>query len=248
MKGSKSASSKNSVESPPEIGEKIDLEGKSDNEIASKISRAYSEAKSSVDLAIRKVIICGLLLHTQKSKLKHGEFGRWLASNCPEISWKTACSWMKTARIACREMEVAPESTFDSVPLYEALQSPPSKLTPSAKDIRQKIFNFVDGRSQRSLTLSGRKIRETADSTSKKKNKDLPESIRSNSISLSKMEAKKLETQSKWKSIAHDLQNELQKKSFAFLDQPTLEEMHDLFKKTEAVLGELIKAQRKISS
>lgn len=244
MKGSKSIPSNHKRDRLSGDNLKSHLDG-TDQEIASKISKAYSEAKASVDLAIRKVIVCGLLLQAQKARLKHGEFGRWLASNCPEISWKTACSWMKSSRVACREMNVSPESSFDSIPLYEALQAPPSQLSPSAKDIRQKIFNFVDGRSQRSLTLSSKA--KSSDSETKPKNKDLPESIRSRSISLSKMEVKKMETQNKWKAIAMDLKNELQKKSFAFLDQPTLEEMHELFKKTEEVLGELIQAQRKIS-
>jgi hypothetical protein len=214
--------------------------------MAKKISKAYSEAKSSVDLAIRKVIVCGLLLQAQKSRLKHGEFGRWLASSCPEISWKTACSWMKTARIACRENSVAPDSSFDSVPLYDALQSPPSKLSPAARSVRDRIFQFVDGRSQRSLTLSPKE--NNSPEKGETKQRELPESIRSKSTSVSKIEVKKLETQNKWKAIAQNLQLELQKKSFAFLDHSTLEEMHDLFKKTEAVLGELIQAQRKINN
>lgn len=49
-------------------------------------------------MAIRYAIKAGEIMNKAKETVPHGEFGPWIESHAPDISWVTANKWMKLAR------------------------------------------------------------------------------------------------------------------------------------------------------
>jgi hypothetical protein len=73
--------------------------------LATEINAAYVEAHGLANDATVKArdavargLECGRLLNRQKETLAHGEWQRWLAANCPAISFSTAKRYMKLAK------------------------------------------------------------------------------------------------------------------------------------------------------
>jgi hypothetical protein len=65
--------------------------------VASDINEAHRLARQSADSAVQHAIRCGELLIEQKARLKHGEFGEWIAAHC-KFSQATANNYMKAAQ------------------------------------------------------------------------------------------------------------------------------------------------------
>ncbi|MEK9753260.1 MAG: hypothetical protein VW338_08630 [Rhodospirillaceae bacterium] len=143
---------------------------------AERINAAYADAQQSAGQAIRKVVVCGLMLLEQKHVLSHGDFGPWLAEHCPRISHKTACAWMNTARAVNTLLaeiqprgflphDAEPKVKFaagDHLPpgvnplsgkiaLYEALSMEDAPDTIAR--IQAAVFALVDGSSQKQLVM-----------------------------------------------------------------------------------------------
>jgi hypothetical protein len=86
---------------------------------ASEINAEHQLAVESASGAIKHAIKCGELLTEQKSRLKHGEFGPWIAKHC-KFSQATANNYMKAAQ--------NPNAVGNSVRhLYESGRQPKQK-------------------------------------------------------------------------------------------------------------------------
>ncbi len=126
-------------------------------ETASHINAVWAEVDGELKDKARKVVAIGLMLvYTsewgEKEKLiKHGQFGPWLEKNCPAVHQATAYRWMQTAREICNGLEISHDAKFGDLPLYQALTIPEDAVSEAARDIRNKVFSLIDGKSQKQL-------------------------------------------------------------------------------------------------
>lgn len=65
---------------------------------AQRINAAHREAKEHAARAIERAIEAGDLLNEVKASLPHGQWLPWLSQHCPDISARTAQSYMRVAR------------------------------------------------------------------------------------------------------------------------------------------------------
>ncbi len=128
-----------------------------ETESAAQISQAFAEAKGQMETAIRKVLVCGLMMIDQKARCKHGEFGPWLEKHCPEIQWRTAQRWMETSDVVVSISQIRHRVVFASggeIPLFRLLSMPASELPAEGVEIQEKVFSLVDGKTQKQLQLA----------------------------------------------------------------------------------------------
>jgi hypothetical protein len=123
------------------------------------ISAAFASAKAAMDPAMRKVILCGLLMLEQKARLKHGQFDPWLKTNCPEIPERTARMYRDIAEAAvCITLEkksfvqIGNDCRFGAnFPISKLLQLSAGELPKPVAEIQSRLFELVDGKSQKQL-------------------------------------------------------------------------------------------------
>jgi hypothetical protein len=129
---------------------------------AQDISLAWVETEEAVRSSIRRVIVFGLLLLDTKERglqtkvIKHGQFLPWLEKNCPAVPQRTAYQWMALASGVMKSLQICNDCKFDDLPLHQVLQLPSNQLPKEAADLQQKVFNLVDGKSQKQLLFEFR--------------------------------------------------------------------------------------------
>jgi len=119
---------------------------------------------------MRKVIALGLFAHEVKSRLKHGQFGHWLAEHAPKLSRqidgrplpsKTLSSYMQLTSGVLESagfklgafLEMSKITQGDLSHGGEILLLDEGQVPESCRAFREKICSVVDGKTQRQLFL-----------------------------------------------------------------------------------------------
>jgi hypothetical protein len=139
---------------------------------ANRINEAYVDAIQSI---VQKAVIVGQLLIEQrdammtchrgkssewndKNKPDNDQFGKWLSTNCPAIPQRTAYRWMELADRVSRVIRgigvgLPTSQCIDiegvEMPLSQALTAPVEDLPEQAREYRQAMFDFVDGKTMK---------------------------------------------------------------------------------------------------
>lgn len=76
-------------------------------------NREHAAALDAASSAVGHAIRAGVALNEAREQIRHGEWARWLAENCPAYPYQTAVIYMRVARYAT--------VTHDAVTLREAI-------------------------------------------------------------------------------------------------------------------------------
>ena len=152
---------------PVKLALNANLKGGGDAAAAKQLNKLYTEAQTGM----RRIVALGLFAwELKETKLKHGEFGTWLAEHCPKLAAVDSVTGkVRPSRALSGYMDLTKnvlESVgFDTVEKYLAVAAEfPSALSggkfllvsdkkapDSVKPLREKIFELVDGKTQRAL-------------------------------------------------------------------------------------------------
>lgn len=122
-----------------------------DEMIHSAIEDALKTAKAASELsevAINKALFAGQLLREKREVLgaaQYGQFSKWLEKHCALISRQTAYTWMELAERVTSAVEV-PQL---GMPVSSVLSSSPNDLPDDARQYRQLMLDFTEGKSIR---------------------------------------------------------------------------------------------------
>lgn len=124
---------------PNDIAERINAEYRSAMQLA-------GESKRSGQSAVKSALRAGQLLNRAKRLLRSGNWLKWLADNCPDITARTAQNWMRLANTKHVSLE-----DYDSVRkayLAIGILSEPTKeekpIGTATVDVFADIFSKVD--------------------------------------------------------------------------------------------------------
>lgn len=159
----------------------------SDKATAKQLTKLFKDAQTGM----RRIVALGLFAwEIKETKLKHGEWGPWLAVNAPELCRPDSVTGKPKATHALSNfMEltrgVLESVGFDTLEKYFAtvakfphggnlncgrlLLLPDKKIPVEAKPLREKIFELVDNKTQRQLFLEFKQAEEDATGTAKPK-------------------------------------------------------------------------------
>ncbi len=100
------------------------------------------------------IVALGLFcLDLSETKLKHKEFGPWVEANCPDVSYRSIRAYMQLTRGVFEEAGIQIGSALPICRSGEILLLPDAEVSQEAKAIRDKVFDLVDGKSQRELLI-----------------------------------------------------------------------------------------------
>jgi hypothetical protein len=147
----------------------VTLKAGNDAATAKQLKKLFADAQTG----LRRIVALGLFAwEIKETKLNHGQWGPWLADNCPELSTIDAATQKPVASRALRgHMEltknVLEACGCDSIDKYLAtvaklandanlkpgqfLLMPEKKVPENLSEMREKICALVDGKTQRSL-------------------------------------------------------------------------------------------------
>jgi len=115
---------------------------------ADQFQHAYHEAVNGV----RRVIVFGMMCLHVKRNLQHGRFGKWLKTNCPDLSHERVRQFMRLTEGIMGITKFQALLDFDR-PSYELLALPDAEVPEEVRPIRDEIFNLIDGKSVYQLEL-----------------------------------------------------------------------------------------------
>lgn len=166
-----SKSKKLEVLAPVKTANNAVLKGGGDAAAAKQLNKLYTDAQNGM----RRVIALGLFAwELKETKLKHSEFGAWLAAHCPKLATAHTVTGRPEASRALRGYMDLTKSVLESVgySTIEKFQNTIGKCANDAhlgggkmlliadkkvpedlREVRNKIFDLVDGKTQRSLFL-----------------------------------------------------------------------------------------------
>ena len=131
-----------------QIGSASDLSRKQLGEAFIPVRTAVVRALQHVDDSRRVCVQAGQLLRELKARCQHGEFLDLVEEFIPEISARTATTWMRAAESVTRALKFPDAIEVDSVitPLSEIIAGDDKKLSKEAKALKQLWFNFTEGK------------------------------------------------------------------------------------------------------
>lgn len=155
---------------PPVKAAKVpQIEGGGDKAVAKQLNKLYADAQNGM----RKIIALGLFAwEVKEQQLKHGEFGAWLAEHCPRLATTHSATGKPMASRALNGYMELTLSVLDAAGIptikgyletvaksaNDADLKPGSflliadkKVPENIKGVREKIFEIVDGKTQRQL-------------------------------------------------------------------------------------------------
>jgi len=157
------------------------LKSGDDAETAAHLTQLFDDAHNGM----RKIIALGLFAwEIKETQLKHGQFGAWLAANCPKLATIDSVTGNpKTSRALCGYMDltksVLENTGFKTVGKYLAtvakfandanlghgkfLLIEEKKVPAELKETREKICSLVDGKTQRALFTEFKQADEEED-------------------------------------------------------------------------------------
>jgi Protein of unknown function (DUF3102) len=98
--------------------------------VLDRAERIHKLLEAAFGMTIRAAIDIGEALTEQKAAMKHGEFGPWLKTNFPDVTWQTANKYMR-AYANREEVEVKLKPGFNLTEAYKL--GPKRKRTPKPK-------------------------------------------------------------------------------------------------------------------
>lgn len=124
---------------------------------AERILQAYADAQSSAQNAVQKALICGQLIVEQRdsimgaqsfdrTKPESTKFDFWMEKNCQLIPRRTCYRWMQLAE---RVMDACSLHGGEEIPISMALSAPTDELPIEARELRQAVFDFIDGKTMK---------------------------------------------------------------------------------------------------
>lgn len=135
---------------------------------AKALSAMFDDAQSGM----RRVVALGLFAHEIKARLKHGQFGLWLAEHAPKLSKEVDGRWLASSQLtaymglasgvleSCEvklkeylglAADLAKIRSSDLCHGGEILLLPEGRVPEEAREFRDKICELVDGKTQRQL-------------------------------------------------------------------------------------------------
>jgi len=154
---------------PVKLAPVANLSGGDDKAEAKKLNKLFTDAQNG----LRKIIALGLLAwEIKESKLKHGEFGNWLATHCPKLATLDSVTGKPRASRALSGYMELTKSVLENVgcPTIEKyletiakcandahlgggkfLLIADKKVPESLKAVHDKICELVDGKTQKAL-------------------------------------------------------------------------------------------------
>ena len=170
---------------PVKLAFNANLKGGGDAVAAKQMNKLFTEAQTGM----RRIVALGLFAwELKETRLKHGEFGTWLAAHCPKLATVDPVTGKGVASRALRgymdlTKGVLESVGFDTVEKYLAAASgfstamnggkfllcPDKKVPDDVKPLREKIFELVDGKTQRALFLEFKQAKEDEEGNAKPK-------------------------------------------------------------------------------
>jgi hypothetical protein len=157
------------------------LRSGNDAEAADQLTHLFDDAQNGM----RKIIVLGLFAwEIKQGQLKHGQFGAWLAAHCPKLATiDSATGKPKTSRALNGYMgltkNVLESAGFATIQKYlgtagksandadlghgQFLLIEEKNVPDKLKSVRDKIFEIVDGKSQRQLFAEFKQPDEDSD-------------------------------------------------------------------------------------
>lgn len=130
------------------------------------------ELHTAAQNGLRRVMALGLFCFAVKERLPHGQFGAWLESNCPEISVSSLKAHMQLTMSVLETCGFPTLKEFEKASTLAISKSSELLLLtdaevkkPELQEIRQKIFDVIDGKSARQLMLEFKSVKEAEDGT-----------------------------------------------------------------------------------
>jgi hypothetical protein len=118
------------------IGEQKVSDEPHEKECIEEIINLHNDIFRAAQSLIPKVIRVGELLVTQKQKLPHGEFTRWINENLP-FSVRTCQNYMKVFR---NKVQIENENISVLSDAYNVLKLPRVKVRQNEEDIEKRYF------------------------------------------------------------------------------------------------------------
>jgi hypothetical protein len=152
----------------------ISLTTGQDAAVAQTLLSAYEEAQRGM----RRVMAIGLLAwEIKERRLKHGQWGHWLAAHCPALARQDTTTaapkastalttYMDLVRRVLADLGYTVEQYldqfghFDSVRSGQFLLLPPADLPSKVVPLRDKICDLVDGKTPRQLLLDFKQLED----------------------------------------------------------------------------------------
>lgn len=163
------------------------LRSGNDAEAADQLTHLFDDAQNGM----RKIIALGLFAwEIKQGQLKHGQFGAWLAAHCPKLATVDSGSGKpKTSRALNGYMDltknVLESAGFPTIQKYlgtagksandadlghgQYLLIADSKVPEKLKSVREKIFEIVDGKTQKQLFVEFKQAEEDESGSAKPK-------------------------------------------------------------------------------
>ncbi|HEV2692251.1 MAG TPA: hypothetical protein VG347_05090 [Verrucomicrobiae bacterium] len=163
------------------------LLGGDDAATAKQLTKLFTEAQNGM----RRIVALGLFAwEIKEKKLKHGEWGTWLAAHAPKLCRPDSETGKAKASAALTNFMDLTKGVLESVGIpsleqyFETLSKfprggnlsyggllllPDKKIPEEAKPLREQIFALVDNKTQRQLFMDFKQAEEQADGSVKKK-------------------------------------------------------------------------------
>lgn len=166
---------------PAKLAPAANLKSGNDAAAAKQLNKLFTEAQNGM----RRVVALGLFAwEIKEGQLKHGEFGAWLAEHCPKLATINSITGKPVASRAlsgymeltknvlescgCPSIEkylatVAKFADDANLKPGQFLLIADKKVPESLAPMREKIFELVDGKTQRSLFLEFKQCEEDSE-------------------------------------------------------------------------------------
>lgn len=149
-----------------------------DAELGKHLMKLFTDAQNGM----RRVVAFGLFAwEIKETKLKHGQWGPWLAENAPKLSRLDSVTGKPKSTHACDSYLATTKGVLESVGFktvgkyLETISNSPSggichhgkfllvadkKVPVEMKPLREKIFALIDGKTQKQLLLEFKQVEE----------------------------------------------------------------------------------------
>jgi hypothetical protein len=101
------------------------------------------DALHSVENARQKCFIAGQKLQEAKAKYEHGDFLERVVALVPEVTVRTAQTWMRATANILKTLPPPAIDVESSVTVSAMLTLPDEELTPAQREFKQSWFNFT---------------------------------------------------------------------------------------------------------
>lgn len=146
-----------------------------DAEIAERFKSLYTDAQNG----LRRVVSFGIFAWQVKlHHLKHGQFIKWCKQHFPDTSYRSVNAHMVLAESAMRHAGIKSLRNFIKNQMCstlhishcgEFLLLSDAKVPDALKPVRDKVFNIIDGKSQRQLFAEFKQADDDDDSPKPKR-------------------------------------------------------------------------------